>query len=116
MNYFFLYNATTGEIYGSPYLGYTDEWTNVPDGCAVLGPIPESAAGETAKEAFANSRNYLIQNGDFVYRPDPNPPAPSQPTEVQVLQKETTSLRYSDDLISSDLTNLIETLIEKGVI
>lgn len=85
-NYFFLYNTSTGEIHGSPYFGYVDEWTNVPDGCAVLGPFSEETAGETVKAVYEKPRDYIVQNGTFVYRADPNPPAPQPPTQEERLQ------------------------------
>ncbi|WP_436663536.1 hypothetical protein ACOALA_13410 [Alicyclobacillus acidoterrestris] len=64
MNYWFLYTTSTGAIYGQPYLGYADEWTNIPDGCAVLGPIDES--DPTATDAWQNPSFYTVQNGTLV--------------------------------------------------
>lgn len=84
MDYFFLYN-TDGTIYGSPYLGYVDEWTNIPSGCAVLGPFSEETADATIKAAFEHPRDYIVFNGTLVYRQDPNPPGPQPPSEEERL-------------------------------
>lgn len=67
-NYWFLYNLSDGSIYGSPYLGLAEEWTNIPDGCGVIGAIEESDA--TAMDAFANPHYYLVQDGQLVEKTD----------------------------------------------
>lgn len=66
MNYWFLYNMADGSIYGQPYLGNADEWTNIPTGCAVLGPFDEAKAGTTVKDAFAHPNYYIAQNDNLV--------------------------------------------------
>ena len=65
MNYWFLYLLTTGEIYTSPYLGNASEWTNIPAGCAVLGPFEETAASAIVKDAYLHPNYYLVQNEDL---------------------------------------------------
>ena len=66
MNYWFLYTIATGEIYGSPYLGAVDKWTNIPDGCAVWGPFEEDTASTEVKDAFAHPNYYTVQNGILI--------------------------------------------------
>ncbi len=66
MNYWFLYLLTTGEIYTSPYLGNANEWTNIPDGCGVLGPIDEATASEAIKDAYLHPNYYFVQSGSLV--------------------------------------------------
>ncbi|WP_027416197.1 hypothetical protein [Aneurinibacillus terranovensis] len=70
MNYWFLYTKSTGEIYGAPYLGSAEEWTNIPDGCAVLGPFSEDDADAAVKDAFANADLYVVSNGMLTRKPD----------------------------------------------
>lgn len=65
MNYWFLYNTANGSIYGSPYLGNADEWTNIPEGCAVLGPIDASSANAQVVDAFSNPDHYIVQNNEL---------------------------------------------------
>ncbi|SFU71368.1 hypothetical protein [Alicyclobacillus macrosporangiidus] len=64
MNYWFLYTTATGEIYEAPYLGNATEWTNIPEGCAVLGPIDQS--DPTATDAWQHPNHYAVQNGQLV--------------------------------------------------
>jgi hypothetical protein len=61
MNYFFLYQVENGTLYGSPYLGETEEWTNIPSGCGAIGPFPEDHV--TASDAYVNPDCYNVQNG-----------------------------------------------------
>lgn len=61
MKYWFIYNLTDGTIHGAPYLGNVDEWTNIPNGCGVLGPIDETDA--TATDAWQNPTHYTVSNG-----------------------------------------------------
>lgn len=70
MNYWFLYNLTTGEFYGSPYLGNADEWTNIPVGCSVLGPFDEATATTTIKDAYIHPNYYLVQAGAIAAKPN----------------------------------------------
>jgi hypothetical protein len=63
MKYWFLYNLSDGSIHGAPYKGDVDEWTNVPDGCGVLGPIDE--ADETATDARLNPTHYIVKDGNL---------------------------------------------------
>lgn len=65
MNYWFLYLLTTGEIYTSPYLGNAKEWTNIPDGCMILGPFDETVASATVKDAFVHPNYYFVQKGEL---------------------------------------------------
>jgi hypothetical protein len=65
--YWFLYVTSTAEIYGPPYKGNVDEWTNVPEGCSVLGPIDESDV--TVTDAYNNPSHYLVQNEKLVLQP-----------------------------------------------
>lgn len=67
MYYWFLYVLSTNEIYGTPYLGTATEWTNIPDGCGVIGPIPDS--DPTATDAYQHPERYLVQNGELVLQP-----------------------------------------------
>ena len=67
MNYFFLYKSD-GTIYGAPYLGTAEEWTNTPAECAgVLGPIPDTDV--TAQAAFQYPWRYLVQDGQLAEQP-----------------------------------------------
>jgi hypothetical protein len=70
MNYWFLYKLDTGEIYGAPYLGTADQWTNIPDGCGVLGPFPQDSAPQEVVDAFNNPQYYVVQDGELVKRPN----------------------------------------------
>jgi hypothetical protein len=64
-NYWFLYNISDGTFYGAPYLGNATEWTNIPDGCAILGPYAQGDATDTIKDAFMHSTYYTVQNGEL---------------------------------------------------
>jgi hypothetical protein len=59
MTYWFLYNISDGSIYGTPYLGYVEEWTNIPEGCSVFGGFEES---DLVKDAFENPAKYKVIN------------------------------------------------------
>ncbi len=63
MNYFFLYVVSTGEIYTTPYFGNAIEWTNIPEGCAVIGPFDSATASATVKDAYLHPNYYIVQNG-----------------------------------------------------
>lgn len=81
-NYWFLYNLATGEIYGSPYLGTANEWTNIPAGCGVLGPfsegfipnpdvkINELPVTPEVISAYLHPNYYLVQAGAIVAKPN----------------------------------------------
>jgi hypothetical protein len=69
VNYWFLYKLDTGEIYGSPYLGSAEEWTNIPDGCGVIGPFPKDSASQEVVDAFNNSKDYKVVDGQLVHSP-----------------------------------------------
>lgn len=45
----------------SHYLGDTDEWTNIPDGCDVLGPIPDTDTA--AQQAYNFPNRYGVKDG-----------------------------------------------------
>uniref|UniRef100_UPI001A8F9721 hypothetical protein n=1 Tax=Alicyclobacillus suci TaxID=2816080 RepID=UPI001A8F9721 len=69
LNYWFLYRAD-GTIYGAPYLGNADEWTNIPPECSgVLGPFDVASASEAVQDAYAHPERYLVQNGQLVEQP-----------------------------------------------
>ena len=88
MNYWFLYNLTNGNIHGAPYLGYADEWTNIPDGCGVLGPFEEKTAPNEVKQAFVDPMSYKVIGGQFIYEQYIAPPQPIQPkTPLELLQE-----------------------------
>lgn len=70
MNYWFLYKLDTGEIYGAPYLGSVEEWSNVPDGCGVIGPFPVDSAPLEVVDAFQNPQYYLVQDEKLVQIPN----------------------------------------------
>ncbi|GIM47049.1 hypothetical protein DNHGIG_25980 [Collibacillus ludicampi] len=70
MNYWFLYNLSDGSIFGAPYLGIAEEWTNIPSGCGVLGPLPKDSAPEEVVDAFNNPQYYMVQNDELVQKPD----------------------------------------------
>lgn len=59
-------------------------------------------------------KQIITDNGDRILELEAavTPPLPSGPTE----QEQIDALRRSDDLISSDLTTLIEMLADKGVL
>lgn len=61
MNYWIVYDISTGAFHWPPYLGTATQWTNIPTGCAVLGPI--AVTDTTAQAAFANPQNYSVVNG-----------------------------------------------------
>jgi hypothetical protein len=62
MKYWFLYNLSDGTIYGAPYYGDVDEWTNIPEGCGVIGGLDES---DIVKDAFTNPSKYKVVNGEL---------------------------------------------------
>jgi hypothetical protein len=63
-NYWFLYNTNDGSIYGSPYRGGATEWTNIPDGCGVIG-FTEDKVTDLVKDAFVTPAKYKIVNGEL---------------------------------------------------
>lgn len=70
MNYWFLYTLITGKIYGTPYLGTATEWTNIPDGCGVLGPIDGYAPSAGVIDAYNHPEKYLVQNDQLILQPN----------------------------------------------
>jgi hypothetical protein len=70
VNIFILYKTDTGELYGSPYLGTADTWTNIPDGCATLGPIPQADADVAVQAALQRPDLYLVHDGAVVAKPE----------------------------------------------
>lgn len=62
MKYWFLYNLSDGSLYGAPYMGYVTEWTNIPNGCGVVGGLDES---DIVKDAFMNPQNYKVVNEEL---------------------------------------------------
>lgn len=65
MNYWFLYNVSDGSIYGAPYLGDATEWTNIPQGCGVIGPFPQETASAEIRDAFMHPNYYTVRNGSL---------------------------------------------------
>lgn len=66
MDYWFLYKLSDGSIYGAPYLGTAKEWTNIPIGCAILGPFNEITASAMIKDAYIHPNYYLVKNNDLI--------------------------------------------------
>lgn len=64
MNFFFIYNLSDGSHY-SHYLGSAEEWTNVPDGCGVIGPIPNTES--IVDDAFQYPHRYSVKDGQLIY-------------------------------------------------
>lgn len=64
MNYWFLYLTVNGSIYEQPYYGSAIEWTNIPSGCAVLGPLDEKDM--TVQDAWRNPSHYEVQGNVLV--------------------------------------------------
>lgn len=65
MNYWFLYNYTTGTI-TQPYLGNADQWTNIPSGQGVIGPFSQASATAAVQDAYTNPQLYTVQSGQLV--------------------------------------------------
>lgn len=90
MNYWFLYSLIDGSIYGGPYLGPAIEWTNIPNGCGVLGPFDEETAPNEAIQAFLDPMSYKIIGGKFVYEqyipPEQEPQPPSMEERMSSME------------------------------
>lgn len=70
MNYWFLFRLDTGKIYsGYTYKGEAEEYTNIPEGCGVIGPFPQDTASTEVLDAYANPDKYLVQDGALVLQP-----------------------------------------------
>lgn len=72
MSYWFLYNQTSGVIKDntvSPYHGSVIEWTNIPNGYGVVGPITDTDT--TAQDAFVKPDEYTVQSGTLVHSNTP---------------------------------------------
>ncbi|KLU64006.1 hypothetical protein DEAC_c40000 [Desulfosporosinus acididurans] len=69
MNYWLLYTLADGKIYNQPYLGSAEEWTNIPEGCGVLGPFPQDTASPEVLDAYANPYKYIVKDGVLVLQP-----------------------------------------------
>lgn len=69
MNYWILYLLSTGKIYNMPYLGTAEGWTNIPDGCGVIGPFLQDTAPKEVIDAYHNPDKYLIKEGSLVLQP-----------------------------------------------
>lgn len=65
MNYWFLYNISDGGIHGSPYMGSATEWTNIPEGCGVVG-FTDDKVTDTVKDAFLTPAKYKVVNNELV--------------------------------------------------
>ncbi|ASS66472.1 MULTISPECIES: hypothetical protein [unclassified Paenibacillus] len=64
MKYWFLYSLTDGEITQN-YCGDADEWTNIPNGCGVIGPLNDD---ELVEDAFMNPLYYQVTNATLTKR------------------------------------------------
>lgn len=82
MNYWFLFNLNDGSLYGGSYLGTATEWTNVPDGCGVIGPFAESEANDLVKRAFVEPLTARVING-VLAATDYAPPVVVQPPSLE---------------------------------
>lgn len=118
MNYWFLYKTDTGEIYGSPYLGEASEWTNIPDGCAAIGPIDTSAGDDTAKAAFAAPNYYRVTDGKLVRKTDAEiqaiidtQPSP-QPSATDILGQQVAALTLENAQLNTTVDTLGTTLAQ----
>lgn len=92
-DYWFLYEKSTGVIYGTPYLGYVEEWTNIPKGCGVIGPV--SYSDIQATEAFKHPNYYTVLNEQLTpvsnieeLRAADREPKPIPPDPVEVRMNE----------------------------
>lgn len=65
--YWFLYDLTSGEIKASQKVE-TDDWTNIPEGCGVLGFGDDTTA--VVLDAYENRNLYEVQNGEIVQKID----------------------------------------------
>lgn len=63
--YWFIYDQATGDIHEAQKVD-TDEWTNVPDGCGVVG----FEHSDVVLEAYENPHLYFVQNGELVVKTD----------------------------------------------
>jgi len=100
MNYWFLYNLIDGTIYGSPYLGLADEWTNIPNGCGAIGPFEKEVATNEVKQAYLSPLSYKIVGGNFIYVQYIPPVQPPQPkTELEILQERVSANKGALDFL-----------------
>jgi hypothetical protein len=112
LNYWFLYSADTGEIYGAPYLGLTSKWDNVPEGCVALGPIDAATASDDIKAAFINPTYYRITSGMLVKKTDAEIQAikdaqpVAQPTASDILGQQVATLTLSNGQKNSIIQQL----------
>ncbi len=63
-NYWFLYNLNDGSIYGAPYKGNATEWTNIPEGCGVIGFMDDKVT-DTVKDAFLTPAKYKVVKNEL---------------------------------------------------
>lgn len=68
MNYWFIYDLVTGKIKFSPYKGNATEWSNIPDGCGVIGPISEE--NSAANKAFIYPDCATVVDGEIIIDQD----------------------------------------------
>ncbi|MDR3595084.1 hypothetical protein [Clostridium sp.] len=95
-NYWFLYNTTDGSIYGLPYMGSTTEWTNIPQGCGVVGFIGDEVT-DTVKDAFTTPQKYTIANNELTVNssyvvPIAGTPIPSDEDRITALESALSAL------------------------
>ncbi|MEI7027916.1 hypothetical protein [Paenibacillus sp. y28] len=117
MQYWFLYHLQDGSIYGTPYRGSVEEWTNIPPGCAVLGPLPEE--DEAATDAFMYPNNYTVIDGELSKTGDTYPePVPAAPTPDEIIadlnQQVLTTQAALADVYETMLTLQAELAAMKG--
>ncbi|GFN32612.1 hypothetical protein [Paenibacillus xylaniclasticus] len=109
MNYWFLYRLDGGAIFGAPYLGYTEEWTNIPDGCGVIGPIEEN--DEIAIDVAKYPEFYNVVDGQLqavsnidelkANIPEYVPPKSPEQLRIEQLEAQIASLQNAIDALIS---------------
>lgn len=105
MNYFFVYRLSDGTFYGSPYFGGADEWTNVPEGCGVVGPL-QNVDG-TATDAFQNPDCYTVVNGKLT----PLPNISDIKTKKEVEQQRQNSMPTVEQQMNLSIIEIWENII-----
>lgn len=65
-NGWFLFDLSTKQI-TQVYLGYADEWTNVPNGMGVIGPLTKE---EKTMDALYNPDCYKVENDNLIPLPN----------------------------------------------
>lgn len=60
MQFWFIFDLSNGTIKEN-HLLQTEQWTNIPGGCGVIGPLANTDS--KAKDAFSNPDFYTVQGG-----------------------------------------------------